>query len=246
MRAICAAPEWYPEVMGKRHSGGSRTAGAVVLAFNVAGAAAAHAQNAESSAANASLVRPPAPWHPYMQYGVALTVEGIVSAGPACSTPTSTSPAVAAKLAAAGCILGSGGGIAIRVGWRPAEGTYLGGAYEFSKQDPHNLYRLGILQQARFEVRHYFDFGMRTRPFAIVGGGLAAYGEEWSIATWGFAAAIGGGLEFEVSSIATLGVGLVYRPVYLRSWVDSSTIPHQGGVAHLFGLEIALEAEDRR
>jgi hypothetical protein len=232
--------------MGKRCRRGPRAAGAVVLVLNVAGAQAARAQDLETSPASGSLVRPPAPWHAYLQYGVALTVEGILSAGPACSTPSGTSPAVAAKLAAAGCILGSGGGIAIRVGWRPGEGTYVGGAYEFSKQDPHNLYRLGILQQARFELRHYFDLGLRTRPFGIVGGGLAAYGEEWSIATWGFAAAVGAGIEFEVSSIATLGFALVYRPVYLRSWVDSSTIPHQAGVAHLFALEIALEAEDRR
>jgi hypothetical protein len=215
------------------------------MALLVLQAQGAQADDVQPPAAEAGVVRPPPPEHSYMQYGVALTVEGVLSAGPACTTPSGTSAAVAANLAAAGCILGSGAGIAIRVGWRPTEATYVGGAYEFSKQDPNNLYRLGVLQQARFEARHYFETGWRTRPFGILGGGLAAYGEEWSVDTWGFAGAIGGGIEFELSGATTLGLGLVYRPIYLRSWVDSSTIPHPSGVAHLLGLEIALEATDR-
>jgi len=192
--------------------------------------------------------RPPPPTHEYLQYGVAFTVEAVASAGPVCSVP-SGSPnqmsEVAAKLAAAGCILGSGGGIAIRIGWRPAPHTYLGGAYEFSKQDPNNLYRLGILQQARFEGRRYFDTGWRTRPFATLGAGFAGYGNEWGIDTWGLTGELGVGLEFELSGAAALGFSIVYRPLYLRSWVDSSLIPHPAGVAQLIGFELALEARDR-
>jgi hypothetical protein len=231
--------------MGERYRRGAQALGAVAMALLVLQAQRARADDAAPPAQEAGVVRPPPPEHSYMQYGVALTVEGVLSAGPACTTSSGTSAAVAAALAAAGCILGSGAGIAIRVGWRPTEATYFGGAYEFSKQDPNNLYRLGILQQARFEARHYFETGWRTRPFAVLGAGLAAYGEEWSVDTWGFAGALGGGIEFEVSGATTLGLGLVYRPVYLRSWVDSSTIPHPSGVAHLLGLEIALEATDR-
>lgn len=231
------------------HPGAPRSRRPRIAAIVIGGALSfiAPALRAESAPAPAGQ-RPPPPSHKYLQYGVAFTIEGVASAGPVCSVPsgsgTQTSE-VAAKLAAAGCILGSGGGIAIRIGWRPAADTYLGGAYEFSKQDPNNLYRLGILQQARFEGRHYFDTGWRTRPFATVGAGLAAYGNEWGVDTWGFTGELGAGLEFELSGAAALGFTIVYRPLYLRSWVDSSLIPHPAGVAHLIGLELALEARDR-
>src|SRR5580704_11259991 len=82
-------------------------------------------------------VEPPPLGKSYVQFGVAFTVEGVVSPGPICAIATDP------------CILGSGGGISARVGWRPTERVYIGGAYEFSKQDPNLLYRLAILQQAR-------------------------------------------------------------------------------------------------
>jgi hypothetical protein len=231
----------HPGTLRGHSHGPSVAAVAAVAAFSLA-SPRAHADSPAPSPDDTG--RPPPPTHAYLQYGVAFTIEDVVSAGPACSVPSASSEVVA-KIAAAGCILGSGGGIAVRIGWRPAPGTYLGGAYEFSKQDPNNLYRLGILQQARFEGRRYFDTGWRTRPFATVGAGLAAYGNEWGVDTWGFTADIGLGLEFELSGAAALGFTIGYRPVYLRSWVDSSLIPHSSGVAHLIGLELALEARDR-
>jgi len=179
-----------------------------------------------------SRARPPPRGQSYLQYGVAFTVEGVVSAGPICSE--SVNP----------CILGSGAGIAIRVGWRLTEDFYLGGAYEFSKQDPSQLYRLGILQQARCELRHYFPNGHSTAPFAVAGLGLAAYGNEWMVDTWGPAGVLGGGVEVELSGKTTVGLSLGYRPVYLHAFVDSSTLSHQAGIAHFIGLELALEAQD--
>jgi hypothetical protein len=183
--------------------------------------------------AGAGVVRPPPLGHAYVQYGVAFTVENVASAGPVCSAPNSP------------CILGSGGGVAVRVGYRPGEELYIGGAYEFSKQDPNNLYRLGILQQARAEMRRYFPTGWRTTPFVCLGAGIAGYGDEWSLDTWGLTAALGGGIELELSGVMHLGMALVYRPLFLTAWVDSSKTPHEAGVAHLVGLEFALEAQDR-
>jgi len=159
-------------------------------------------------------------------------VEGVASAGPTCSDASNP------------CILGSGGGVVIRVGWRPSEGLYIGGAYEFSKQDPNKLYRLGILQQARAEVRHYFPTGHSVTPFALIGLGVAGYGNEWLVDTWGPGGSVGAGLEVELSGGAVMGVSLAYRPVYLQSFVDSSTLSHDAGVAHFVGLELALEAQD--
>lgn len=184
------------------------------------------------AAPNEPVNRPPTPRRPFLQYGVAFTIEGVASAGPICSAPN------------APCILGSGGGVVVRVGWRPTEFFYIGGAYEFSKQDPKNLYRLGILQQARAEMRRYFPIGWTTMPFVQLGAGLAGYGDEWSVDTWGLTAALGGGVEVELSGAVHLGVALVYRPLFLATWVDSSTIRHDGGIAHLVGLEFALEAQD--
>jgi hypothetical protein len=177
-------------------------------------------------------VTPPSPRRPFLQYGVAFTVEGVAAPGPICSDPN------------APCILGSGGGIAVRIGWRPTEDLYIGGAYELSKQEPNELYRLGILQQARAEARHYFRTGHRTRPFAMVGGGLAGYGNEWAIDTWGPSLAVGGGVELEVSGGVMFDAALIYRPIYFRSFVDSSTLSHEGGISHFICLELAVEAQE--
>jgi hypothetical protein len=180
--------------------------------------------------ASESIVPPPAD-HSYLQYGVALAAEAVASAGPVCSDPNNP------------CILGSGGGIAVRVGWRASESLYIGGAYEMSKQDPNKLYRLGILQQARAEARRYFHTGRETSPYLLLGAGVAGYGNEWSIDTWGPEGTLGVGLEVQMGG-PLLGVTLAYRPLYFQSFVDSSTLSHDAGVAHFIGLEVALEAQD--
>jgi hypothetical protein len=203
-------------------------AGGIVLCSAAAGAD----QLAGAPAEGESLPHGPPPRRAAIQYGVAFTVEGVASAGPICND--SSNP----------CILGSGGGIAIRVGLRRTEDFYIGGAYELSKQDASKLYLLGTLQQARLEVRHYFPTGHSVEPFVLVGVGLAGYGNEWSIDTWGPSAALGGGVEVELSGGALLNAALLYRPIYLHSFGDSSALEHPAGVAQFIGLEIALEAQD--
>ncbi len=168
----------------------------------------------------------------YLQYGVAFTAEYVAAAGPICNDPNNP------------CILGSGGGITVRVGWRASEDWYLGGAYEFSKQDPNQLYRLGILQQARVEGRRYFRTGRTASPFVVVGGGLAGYGNEWAVDTWGPSATFGAGLELEFPSGVDVGFSLVYRPIYLRSFVDTIPLQRDGGITHFLGFELSLEKQD--
>ena len=192
----------------------------------------AYAEDAASAPAAEAFARLPPPHRSFLQYGVAFTVEGVAAPGPICAD------------AADPCILGSGGGITVRVGARLAEDWYVGGAYELSKQDPGKLYRLGILQQARAEVRRYFRTGRVVTPFALLGLGLAGYGNEWSLDTWGPTAALGVGAEVELSGGSLLGLSLAYRPVYLHSFVDSSTLSHEAGVSHIIGLELALEARE--
>jgi hypothetical protein len=170
--------------------------------------------------------------HAYIQYGVAFTAEYVAAPGPICADPGNP------------CILGSGGGITVRVGWRPAEEWYLGGAYELSKQDPNQLYRLGILQQARAEGRRYFRTGRTASPFVLAGAGLAGYGNEWAIDTWGPSVMFGAGLELDFPSGTVIGFSAVYRPTYLKSFVDTIPLQRDGGFAHFVGFEIALEKQD--
>jgi hypothetical protein len=178
-----------------------------------------------------SIPPPPAAHRAFLQYGVGLAVEGVVSAGPICSNSSN-------------CIVGSGAGIAIRVGYRPDTDLYIGGAYEFSKQDAAELYRLGILQQMRAEARRYFPTGREMAPFILLAVGVQGYGNEWSVDTWGPNATLGGGIEFELGGGPVLELTLAYRPMYFQSWVDSSTISHPSGVAHFINVEVSLEARD--
>lgn len=168
----------------------------------------------------------------YIQYGVAFAVENVADAGPICD-PT-----------AVPCILGSGGGIVARLGKRLASPWYFGGAYAFSKQNSSNLYRLAILQQARFEARRYFDTGLDLEPFAVGSVGAVAYGNEWAIDTGGPAASLGAGVEFQITRRAVVCLMASYRAAYLTAFVDSARTARASGLAHFFALEFALEGRD--
>jgi hypothetical protein len=187
----------------------------------------------ESEFALPTAVPPPPSTVNYFQYGVAFTGEFVANAGPICGGDSLA------------CILGSGGGIAIRLGIRRSGPWYFGGAYELSKQDPSKLYRLAILQQLRFEVRHHFYTARTTQPFIAASGGLAGYGNEWSIATWGGSAFLGAGFESQIANGPLVGMMIGYRAMYLQSFDDSSGLHHEAGVAHFVSVEATLEARDR-
>jgi hypothetical protein len=202
-------------------------------------AAPATAEGTALPALKGTVAQPP-DQRAYLQYGAALAAEIVANAGPACAgggDPNNPTP----------CILGSGGGMVARAGWRPNETWYLGGAYEVSKQDPHQLYRIALLQQVRAEVRRYLPTGHAASPFFMGGAGVSGYGSSlWPfgrIDTWGPSATLGGGLELQLGG-PVLVVSLAYRPTYFQSWYDSSTLYHAAGVAHFVGLEAAVEAQD--
>jgi len=168
----------------------------------------------------------------YFQYGVAFAAEIVSAPGPICDAP------------GVPCILGPGGGIAIRAGFRGAGPIYLGGAYELTKQDPSKLYRLALLQQARAEGRYYFTTARVTEPYAAVSLGVAGYGNEWSVDTWGPAGSVGFGVEYQVTRRTVVGVAANYRILYFSRFTDTSGASHQPGIAQLIGFDVLLEQRD--
>ncbi|HEY0467642.1 MAG TPA: outer membrane beta-barrel protein [Polyangiaceae bacterium] len=179
--------------------------------------------------------RPPPNNVEYFQYGVAVAFEKVVSGGNVCPS-TSTTP----------CILGSGGGLVIRMGYRSRGPWFLGGAYEFTRMDSGNLLRLGILQQLRGEARYYLDAGNRLTPYGTLGFGAAFYGNEWKVSSGGPMLSAGLGLEFQITQSTVIGLSLGYRGFLFHNWTDSTgqvrADEYLGfGFAHTVGLEFILE-----
>jgi opacity protein-like surface antigen len=182
--------------------------------------------------------RPPPNNTEYFQYGVGLAVEKLASGGDVCPA-NATTP----------CILGSGGGLAIRMGYRSRGPWYAGGAYEFTRMDSSNLLRLAILQQLRAEARYYLDAGNRLTPYGTLGFGAAVYGNEWNANTVGPSLSVGLGVEFQVTQSTVIGAALAYRAFLLHSWADSTGQERADrylgfGLAHTIGLELTLELRD--
>lgn len=166
----------------------------------------------------------------YLQYGLAVTAEVPTLRGPICDANP--------------CILGPGGGVAIRVGARDAGPLYVGLAYEVSKQDPNKLYRLALLQQLRLEARYYLVTGHETDPYLHLGLGLASYGNEWGIDTWGPGGTIGVGFERQITRKAVAGIAIGYRLMWWHSFTDTSGTFRDAGLAQMFGLDFVLENRD--
>jgi hypothetical protein len=177
----------------------------------------------------AERTRPPPLHVEYLQYGVAVVAETNLYAGAICDTQ------------GAPCILGSAGGLVIRGGYRSAGPWYIGGAYQFAKMDSSNLFRLGIFQQLRFEMRYLPDIGYRAAPFASWGVGALAYGNEWGVTTGGGLAFGGAGVELEVSRVAVIGFSVVYRPMLIAGFRDSAGAERSTGLAHFLGAELQFE-----
>ena len=143
------------------------------------------------------------------------------------------------------CVLGSGGGLVARAGYRSRGPWYVGGAYEFDRIDTSSLMRLGILQQLRGEMRYLFDLGLRTEPYFTSGLGVAGFGNEWGLETWGLTTFLGAGFEVQLSRTTVVGIGMAYRPVLLFGWTDKADQVRNTGVAHYLGIELTMEAREQ-
>jgi hypothetical protein len=167
----------------------------------------------------------------YASYGIAISTDLLLAAGATCGGEDAGVP----------CILGSGGGLVVRGGYRPAGPWYIGGAYQFSKTSSSNLYRLPILQQLRAEMRYMLDMGYRISPYVTWGLGGLIYGNEWGAETGGAAVLAGIGAEMQLSRVAVMGLGLVYEPMLIAGWTDTADFERDTGIAHYLRLELQLE-----
>lgn len=175
-------------------------------------------------------VRPPPINVDYLQFGIAFTGEFNLNPGAIC-------PANAEVL----CIIGSGGGIAARGGYRARGPWYVGGAYEFNRVDTRGLMRMGTLQQGRAEMRYYLNLGLRLEPYFTSGLGAVVFGNEWGVETFGATTFAGLGFEVQLSRTTVVGAALVYRPVLLAGWTDRADQHRPTGIAHFLGFEVLLE-----
>jgi hypothetical protein len=166
----------------------------------------------------------------YAQYGVAIAGETRISTGNLCP---SNAPIP--------CIFGSGGGPTLRGGWRPPGPWYVGGAYQFAKLDSNNLYRLGVLQQLRGEARYYVDTESRFTPYAYGALGGVVYGNEFSVQTGGASAAVGLGIELEITRFALLGLALAYEPMVFAGFIDTAGQRRSTDVAQFLRVELLFE-----
>jgi hypothetical protein len=169
----------------------------------------------------------------YASYGVAVSGDVLADAGATCREIPGQ--------AAAPCILGSGGGLVLRGGYRSPGPWYIGGAYQFSKTDSSNLYRLGILQQLRGEMRYMLNMGYRTSPYATWGVGGVVYGNEWGVETGGATIFGGVGLELQLSRVIVLGAAMYYQPVVFAGWTDTANFERDPGLAQYMRIELQLE-----
>jgi len=193
--------------------------------------AAAAPARADADAPGESASTPAHLSQAFVQYGIAFTGEFVLAPGPICP-------------AAVECILGAGGGLALRVGWRLRSPFYIGAAYEFSKQEPQQLYRLAILQQLRAEGRYYILTGHTTEPYLFASAGAAAYGNLWGIDTAGPTFGLGAGAEFQISTAFVVGLSLTYRALFFTSFRDTAGVDRPAGFSHLLGLDLILETRD--
>ncbi len=210
-------------------------------------ASGAAALLAASSAAAQSTEPPPEVAHdgaastavvsnPFIQYGVAFTTEFVAAGGALCNNKPSVVPQ---------CILGSGAGLVFpRIGWRSAGHWYVGGAYEFSKQDAGTVYILPILQQLRGEARYYFFEGNVFTPFLEGTLGVAGYGNEWTVDAFGPVASLALGVEAQISRNTVVGATFAYRTIHFSGFTDSAGNARDSGFAQVVGLNVLLEVRD--
>jgi opacity protein-like surface antigen len=185
-----------------------------------------------------SAVLPPPTSVEYLQYGVSLHTLTLLDSGDVCPEGAKTP-----------CIVGSGGGLGLRAGYRSRGPFYLGAAFQLSRLNSSNLLRLAILQRLTAEGRYYFDRGNRLTPYLLGAAGGAFYGNEFGASSGGLAFGLGVGIEYQVSERTVVTFTPTYQPMLFRRFHDSTDQvraagPLGFGLAHWLAVQISIEARD--
>jgi len=188
--------------------------------------------------AAAQTAAPPPTSVEYVQYGVSLHTLTLLDSGAVCPEGARTP-----------CIVGSGGGLGLRMGYRSRGPFYLGAAFQLSRLNSSNLLRLAILQRLTAEGRYYFDRGNRLTPYLLAGFGGAIYGNEWGAGAGGAAFSFGVGLEYQISERTVVALLPAYQPILFRRFHDATgQVRAEGplgfGLAHWLAVQIVIEARD--
>lgn len=216
----------------KREFGSVRAAAVLAVALGLTPYWLARTARAQPAAT------PPPTSVEYLQYGVSLHTLTLLDSGEVCPAGAMTP-----------CIVGSGGGLGLRLGYRSRGPFYLGAGFQLSRLNSSNLLRLAILQRLSAEARYYFDRGNRVTPYLLGGLGGAIYGNEWGAGAAGIALSFGVGLEYEISEQTVVAITPTYQPIAFRHFNDSTGQERaQGplgfGVAHWLAVQVILEARD--
>ncbi len=186
----------------------------------------------------AQTVTPPPTSVEYVQYGVALHTLTLLDAGDVCPEGIVTP-----------CIVGSGGGLGLRMGYRSRGPFYLGAAFQLSRLSSSNLLRLAVLQRLTAEGRYYFDRGNRLTPYLLGAAGAAIYGNEWGADAWGAAFGFGVGLEYQISERTVVTLVPAYQPMLFRRFTDATgqeraAGPLGFGLSHWLAVQVVIEVRD--
>lgn len=206
----------------------------VVSAVGVVGFALGLASPARAQAA----ADPPPTSVEYMQYGVSLHTLTLLDGGDVCP-----------KGAPTPCIMGAGGGLGLRMGYRSRGPFYLGASFQLSRLNSSNLLRLAILQRLSAEGRYYFDRGNRLTPYLLGGLGGAIYGNEWAANAAGIALSLGVGVEYQISAQTVVAFVPTYQPIAFRRFTDATGQDRAEGlfgfgIAHWLAVQVMIEARD--
>jgi len=216
-----------PRKRGKRRIGMASGACFAMIAFS--GTRPALAQAA---------VAPPPTSVEYIQYGVSLHTLTLLDGGAVCPVGATTP-----------CIVGSGGGLGLRMGYRSRGPFYLGATFQLSRLNSSNLLRLAILQRLTVDGRYYFDRGNRLTPYLLGGLGGAIYGNEWGASSGGVAFSFGVGVEYQMTERTLVTLLPTYQPVLFRRFDDSTgqeraAGPLGFGLAHWLAVQVIVELRD--
>jgi len=183
-------------------------------------------------------VLPPPTSVEYVQYGVSLNTLTLLEGGSVCPKGATTP-----------CILGSGGGLGLRMGYRSRGPFYLGAAFQLSRLNSSNLLRLAILQRITAEGRYYFDRGNRLTPYLLGGLGGAIYGNEFGANAVGAALGFGVGLEYQITERMVVTFLPTYQPIRFRRFTDATgqvraAGPLGFGLSHWLAVQVVIEVRD--